>query len=981
MEPANSMMSSAKPPILAGREREVQSLEQALGQARSGRGGIALISGEAGIGKSALIADFCAHANDTRILIGQCYELIETPPFGPWIEMFSRYSAAAGEPELPAEFSQRGTVNFVQSQQRLYHDVRDFFLALADASNSHPLVLILEDMHWADPASVQLLRYVAREIDGFPVLIVTTYRDADGPEPCYIAQALPALVRETNVTRIQVSALVEAEVQRLVACVVPLFPADERRLASYLYDRAEGNPLFTTELIHSLEERRVVKRAIGGESTTLGKLSDIPVPALARQVIEERLSRMDSAHRRLLDVAAVIGRVVDLELWVALGGDDKHVRAAAEHALRARILDENHDGPNLRFRHTLIRETVYEGIPVPTRAALHRDIANALIASGQPDPDLVASHLTRARDDRAAKWLVWAGDHAQQAFAWETAIDRYGRALDLLGSSPGHATEQAWLHCLLGLLHRYTNPTSGVKHLEHAARLATRSSDRLLGAVSLYYQGHLRSFAGDGVRGPQQQADGIAVFRALDAPDRLRFERIVASGKFAREYSPLASYAVSLTLFGRYDDGHSAAEQALFDNNVVNPHQGMRHAAAFRALAEIYSAQGRSNAGKQAASQAAELFEQLDHQAMLGNTLMIELRWNALEYAADQIAERRALADRAVQAWSLADGTVADAGFSPRCACVPLLILEGHWDEASELGAMILRRNWFVETFAGNLAQLARWRGDACLAWNMVNELHIDGPRSQPGRFQFQYGLELQRVAASLALDAGNLDEAGSWLDTHERWLAWNGAILGQAEGRAARAEWHRARGEPHVAGQLARAALDLATNPRRPLAMLAAYRALGDALTDTGAFQDGLDALELGLLLSQRCAAPFERALTLHSLAKLHICREDYGRAAQHVEQAASIAYRLNATWLVERLDQLRSAIPTAASGLPRGLTARELDVLKLVAEGHSNAAVGDRLSISPHTVHRHLANIFAKLEVTTRTAATAWAIRARLL
>jgi predicted ATPase len=152
--------SSLHPPPLVGRIQELATLRERFAAAGTGHGSLVLIGGEAGIGKTALAERVCREAAECAAiaLVGRCYDLTETPPFGPWIELFTRYRPGEGMPPLPTAFARRGTVGVVESQAALFKAVREFFTALAAYG---PLLLVLDDLQWADHASLDLLRFLA----------------------------------------------------------------------------------------------------------------------------------------------------------------------------------------------------------------------------------------------------------------------------------------------------------------------------------------------------------------------------------------------------------------------------------------------------------------------------------------------------------------------------------------------------------------------------------------------------------------------------------------------------------------------------------------------------------------------------------------------------------------------------------------------------------------------------------------------------
>jgi DNA-binding CsgD family transcriptional regulator len=321
----------------------------------------------------------------------------------------------------------------------------------------------------------------------------------------------------------------------------------------------------------------------------------------------------------------------------------------------------------------------------------------------------------------------------------------------------------------------------------------------------------------------------------------------------------------------------------------------------------------------------------------------------------------------------------------PRAATLPLLIVQGDWDEAHDLATVTraqgspLERHMAV-TILGNLA----WcRGDLALAWEMVRELLPRGPATEPGDSLFPYAIEVLRLAIRLALDEPNAATGWAWLRSHEHWLEWSGAVRGRAEAQLLRARLHRLEGDLPRSEQLAREALRLADDPRQPLVLLDAHRFLGRVFIKQRRFPDAEENLALALNLADACAAPYERALTLVRLAELRIACGQAGDARPLLDEAREVASRLGATPLVTMLDRLGTTAATSAetSGISAGLTAREIDVLRLVAEGLTDAEVAEKLYISPRTVGQHLRSVYNKLGVSSRTAATRLAVQDKLI
>ncbi len=304
-------------PLLVGREREQSMLRQALDEMLAGRGSLVLVSGEAGIGKTTLVEWLAreAEAAGCLVLTGGCYDLTTTPPYGPWLEVIDSYAGADQLPPVPAFIGDADELAKVGSQDSLFMTTRDFLRSVATIE---PLVLIVEDLHWADPASVDLLRFLSRQLGAHRLLLVATYRidELQRHQPLY--PVLPALVREARAERIEIHPLTDEGQRALIDSRYDLRETDRARLETYLAERAEGNPLFAVELLRSLEDVGALRQTDGG--WVVGNLRGLRVPTLLRQVIESRLERLDPETRTLLQIGAVIGQEVPLELWQRVSG-------------------------------------------------------------------------------------------------------------------------------------------------------------------------------------------------------------------------------------------------------------------------------------------------------------------------------------------------------------------------------------------------------------------------------------------------------------------------------------------------------------------------------------------------------------------------------------------------------------------------------------------------------------------------------------
>ena len=417
--------------FIAGRDAELEQLRSHLEAARGSEGSLVLLAGEAGIGKTTLGADLCREAAMAGVLVldGGCYDLTTTPPYGPWVEVFRSYIPAEGLPELPDQLQVGGGMAGIDSQAALFELAGRF---LRSAASIQPLLILLEDVHWADPASLDFLRYLSRTLLDCPILLIATYRDDEIARDHPLAQLLPALVREGRVHRLQLQRLDEGAVLAMVRERYRLSAEDESRLVEYLGRLAEGNPFFVHELLYTLEEQRVLSPTVGG--WMLGDLRDAGVPSLIQQVIDGRLTRLDSVPRSLLELAAIIGYDAPLDLLSELyEGSTTELDAALQQLIDHRLLEVGAGQRSVRFNHALVRQSIYESISLLRRRALHRRMGELLASRSRPNPSDVANHLYTAQDERALEWLIRAAEQAQSLFAPAAVIVECDRASELAG--------------------------------------------------------------------------------------------------------------------------------------------------------------------------------------------------------------------------------------------------------------------------------------------------------------------------------------------------------------------------------------------------------------------------------------------------------------------------------------------------------------------------------------------------------------------
>jgi DNA-binding CsgD family transcriptional regulator len=973
------ILPGSAPPLLVGRERELTILRHRLDAALAGQGSFVLIAGEAGVGKTSVAEAICREATvrEALVLVGHCYDLTETPPYGPWIEAFGRYDQQEDTPPLPAAFAQHGTIGPVAGQAALFQQVIGFLAAVAA---QRPLVLLLEDLHWSDPASLDLLRVVARSVVAQHLLVVMTFRSEEVARQHPLYRLLPLLVREAHADRLELRPLDAAALRVLVAARYDLPIPDAGRLVTYLDARGEGNALFVDELLRSLEEAGVLQ--CEGEDWRLGLLGDVTVPPLLRQVIDARVAHLGDTTQRLLAVAAVIGQECPYAVWAAVTEEDEEALLTSVAAAdAAHIVVERRDGTGARFTHALVREAIYEGVRPAQRRRWHRTVGETLAATPDANPAGVADHFRRAGDARAVAWFIRAGDRALQASAWHSAASDYEAARNLAGMHGLEEKNDPTLFLRLARAYRSIDPHTGVRDLADAERWCDEGH-RALGCYALFYRGFLRSVARDFGRGMAEMQAGARSFDALPADERQALQPLLETLRLPR--APAAYLTGYLGGMGRYDEVQALCEWLLVEAERRPPDERDEMVGnACGALIGVYGNCGRPEDAVRAAARARAAYGPLD-RPLARTTLVsgVELLAVVMPYYTERIDERRRLADEAEEVWARAREHGGMAMFPPRFFDLSGLVLEGQWDEAWALclaGRQAhINDDWAPSVGTRTLASLALWRGESEVVWSLVRERLPQGSATAPGETNFPTAVVLQRVAAALALADGDLEGAKGWLDAHTAWLAWAGAVRGHSEEEELWARYHHAAGEVGLARAHAERALADASEPRQPLALLSAHRLLGELGTESGRYDDARTHLKAALALADACAATYERGLTLLALAGLDAAAGRRDEATAHLDAARTIFQSLGAMPALARADAIASrlaAMPDAKPSLPAGLTAREAEVLVLLARGKTNRDIADTLFLSERTVNVHINHIYTKTRVDNRAAATAFA------
>ncbi|MFL5796774.1 MAG: ATP-binding protein [Actinomycetota bacterium] len=519
-----------------------------VGSAVSGRGRVFLIAGEPGIGKSRLADEVAWHAEQRgmRVLWGRCWEAGGAPAYWPWVQSIRSYirgvearaveaQLGAGGPhvarlvpevrELVPGLPEPPGPDVEGDRFLLFDAIAQFLRAAADVQ---PIVLVLDDLHAADPSSLLLLEFVAGEAATAPILLLGLYRDTDLRRTHPLRPALSGLSRYRWTRQLALRGLTELDVARYIEAATGLVPG--RNLISAVHEGTEGNPLFVGELVHLLaDEGRLASAGDEGYFR-------LAVPEGVREVIGRRLDRLSDRCRGVLLVASVPGREFSLEVLQAL--IDLSPEALLRHldeAREARVVHEVPGGPRRwRFAHALIRDTLYDDLTAVRRQRLHRKVGEALEAQYRSDLEPHTAELahhffesaTAGDAERAARYAERAAARAAELLAYEEAVRLYRMALlalDRTGSSK--ARDRCRLLLALGDAWARGGDLDQAKEtfLQAAEEARNATSPELVAAAALGYGGRfVWARAGDDRRLVPLLEDALSGLSEEDGPQRVR---------------------------------------------------------------------------------------------------------------------------------------------------------------------------------------------------------------------------------------------------------------------------------------------------------------------------------------------------------------------------------------------------------------------------------------------------------------------------
>jgi len=984
-------VTSATATSFVGRAEELDRLLRLLERAERGRPAVGLIAGDAGVGKTRLLLELSVRAENhgARVLVGGCMEAGDVGlPYVPFVDAFRDLGTRPGEaevaaplaaavpslgrllPELATDAGPAPPPGDGFERVQLFDGVLSLLVHLSELA---PLLLIIEDLHWADRSTRDLLAFLIRTLRGGRVALVASYRSDELNRRHPLRPLLAELVRVPDLERIDLAPFGRVELAEHLQAVAgqPVPPAVVDRILA----RSEGNAFFAEELVAAGAIR-----------------ADIALPEALADVLLGRIEALPELAQEVLKVAAVAGRRVGHRLLVAASGrPEAEVERGLRDAIAGQVLVARAATESYRFRHALLQEAVYADLLPGERTRLHATYAR-LLAEADPEGGdgsaaELAWHCLASHDlPGGLAALVRAADHAATVFAPSEAFRHLTQALELWSQVPDAAA------------------VAGVDRVEVLVRAAEAAS----------HSGEFRQAVGlarEAVEAVDEDAEPLRAAVAYDRlssylldvePDmdlaRARAEILAASERAvelvpAEPPTPLramvaAGLARSLIVARDYEEARRRGEEALAVARAAGSVGDEASALVIVSILEL-------RFGDVAA--ARELLHAADRAAAAARNRPLELQarhaLGAYELDLGNLAAASAALDQATELAEHSGLTWSGYGIDSRVLRCIVHYSAGNWDEAERVAAAADERRpavsaaaLYVEVGRGRaaagerLARLAPYRkADQYVAY-LAGGCEADLARwqGQPERSSelARETLATQEEAgapwvlsaiwpAALGLAAeGDLAErarAGGDQAAVKEHLAIGEDLLARAQGALRRARELGRQVGPEALAWLARAEAEWTRVEGRP---------------DPARWAAAAEAFGYGYL--------YEEARCRWRLAEALLGEGDREAAAEAARAAHEIARRLGAGPLLAEVEALArrgrldlGVPPPRQPGEVGGLTPRELEVLRLVAAGRSNGQIAEALFISRKTASVHVSNILAKLGVHTRTEAAAAAHR----
>jgi predicted ATPase/DNA-binding CsgD family transcriptional regulator len=949
-----------QPHVLIGREKELSALRSAAERALKGSGTLVLVSGEAGVGKTRL-AEEAARATDAPVLRGGA-TIDATPAHGPIVaalrsrlrtEPHALDSVGPLRPHLALLLPELGESAPETDQQTIFEALRAALAAIG------PAVVVLDDLHWSDDATLDLLVQLSESLDELPVFVVGLYRSDELTRGHSLRRARAELRRRGAPPEIALGPLDPEQTARLATAGLGGEPGPRLRRA--IHERTQGVPFFVEEVSHALRLSGAL--TAHPEGLELGGEEALPVPETVRDAVLIRAGSLSPGAREAAEAAAVAGQRFPLALV-----DELSPRGGVSELLEHGLTRDAGEGTG-EFRHALVREAIYEDVPWLRRRELHRLFAERLAAQEAPARE-VAHHWHEAQEtELARRSLMLAVDELKAVHAYRDAAAA-GRVVLSLWDADAPIDDR------LELLERYAGCAELAGELGEAARAwreageitRERGRTRELAEATRRLAG-IYALQGDRVRATDAHRVSAQAFAEAGHAADAATDRLVAAGYLQRrgehtEAEALAAEAeAEARSSGRLDlEAESLGLQGVARAKRGDVDRGLKLANAGLSLALDNGMTAR----------AGSLYQ------CLGTVLESGARYGA---ARDAIESALGFCEAS-----------GEAGKERVCReCMAYLLRElGEWDRAVALATELTAED---DSAAGGVVangirgSILGFRGDTKAARPLLAEANETAIRLDLLSMQVDTSAALAYVAES----EGDLDTANS----HLRFLLQRWASSEDHHYAVWGLRWASSFFARHGNGEQARACGDalgrIAAGAGSAEALAALAHAIGEAAMLEGdaslaasqfsqalEIHRGLDIpferAQVGLRAGTALAADGRRDPALAALAEAHRCASRLGAAPLMAAIAAEVAA------LGEPVEH---ALGTRAAARYEGagLTRRELEVVRLVAEGHKNKEIAARLVLSTRTVDMHVRNILAKLECRTRVEAASKAAQLGLL
>jgi len=967
-----------------GRSRELAELEAALADASAGRPSLAFIAGESGVGKTRLLKELerGALAADARVVSGDCVSLGEDElPYAPIVAALRSLTrdgdpvldelgpaTRAGLASLLPELAPATAVPVVDRDAPAQSRVFEALLTLLDQlGRDEPVLLAIEDLHWADASTRAFLSFLARSLRAERVMVVASYRPDELHRRHPLRPLLAELERGPRARRIELAPLTRPELAEQLEDILGAAPDDAR--VARMYARSEGNPLFTEELLAAGLDGR-------GE-----------LPPTLRDALMVRIEALPQDAQEVLRVLAAGRRLDHTLLAQASGLESAALREALREAAAGHVIEADDEG-NYAFRHALLREVVHDDLLPGEHAELHLALARAFEHRMQEqggNPRLaagIAHHYLSAGDQPAGfAAAVRAGDAAEEVHAHGEAARLYERALKLWSRVPDPEALAEIDHATLlsrAAASHHDKPRAEALY-EAALAEIDETAEPYRAADLLEHLANVRWGLGAAEAALTTLERGLALLPDDDASP----ERALLLGLRAK----------FLMLRGRHRSAVEAARDALTAAEAAD--EPAARSRALNAMGTSLMALGDVDRG------AGKLREAL--ALAVENKCLPEMRAAYINLA-DLLHQRGRSDEGRAVAHEGAERTTGTGGYSSWVSTVEAEIAldTGDWAFAErhlpDPGPVT--GTTFVN-FALRHAELALGQGDAARARSLLDDVDCAAVNIDEPQFLGVMGAlraELERrdgdLDAARAAIRRALDRIETCTDDVVR-LARVAAVGVVVEADAAQRacdlgddeERRRAlmEAEFHL-GRVGAAAEDGGPVEEAWLRSAEAEHARANANADPAAHETAAQAWEV----VQR---PYPAALMRWRAGEAQVAAGDREAATAALDRAHATAAKLGAGWLRGEIEGLaaRARLVLAGAGGegsepiaapvvqedPFGLTPRERQVLSLVAEGRTNREIGDSLFMAEKTASVHVSRILAKLDVRSRTEAAAVAHR----